>query len=69
MQVRDPLTGMSIYSYNQKQHTVTSGVGQGVIEKVTAPPSGPMPVATANIRVRVNSGVGQSVFENPHPYM
>jgi hypothetical protein len=34
MQVRDPLTGMSIYSYNQKQHTVTSGVGQGVIEKV-----------------------------------
>ena len=33
-QVRDPMTGMTIYSYNQKQHTVTSAVGQGVIEKV-----------------------------------
>jgi hypothetical protein len=31
--VRDPVTGVSVYSYNQKRHTVTNDKGHGVVEK------------------------------------
>ena len=35
---KDPLTGMSLYTYNQKEKTVTESLGDGVADKVGSRP-------------------------------